>query len=342
MIQFEDFIEDAKEKGLVHFTHTDGDGLACYAIPMVYSMHEEKLSIEHILEGNVNEMNQRIQEFLKENPGDERAILITDISVNEETCAELDKVVSDRKIAIIDHHAMHNRKSERDYILLDGKADGACTLLYEWFNFDSIGEYLYDQLKHDVYAAGRYDSFKWTDKNCEENDVTETTLTAYISTFGVEDTINMLESSIDKGASFYHGRTHKYVNMCYMKNLDKDLKILDKNTIIVEDDYTDKSGKTYHYRYGVTSGYQYISYNAKRYLESLEESDDENVLKLDFLVGLRPTSTNVELRSIRDDVNVGLIAKHFGGDGHAKAAGFSLPKEKIISLYTLYLEELLK
>ena len=40
--------------------------------------------------------------------------------------------------------------------------------------------------------------------------------------------------------------------------------------------------------------------------------------------------TKVSLRAFHESVDVSEIAKNFGGGGHKKAAGFTLPKEKHI------------
>ena len=60
-------------------------------------------------------------------------------------------------------------------------------------------------------------------------------------------------------------------------------------------------------------------------LDRVFEIDVKDGLKPYIYIALMPGINTVSMRTILDDVDVSVIARKYGGNGHPKAAGFPLP-----------------
>lgn len=83
------------------FTHTDLDGIGC-AILAYLAFGRENVDVEYCDYSNVDE---KVMEWFKNNTSPYKRIYITDISINEETAAEIDSRSWREKVLLFDHHA---------------------------------------------------------------------------------------------------------------------------------------------------------------------------------------------------------------------------------------------
>ncbi|WP_077297406.1 DHH family phosphoesterase [Virgibacillus pantothenticus] len=275
------------------FTHTDLDGIGC---AIVAKDILGNVDVEYLDYHNVD---KRITDFItNENPSGYEAIYITDISVNRETAALIKK--SNADWTLLDHHATATWLNQFDWAKVVteneyGKESGTSLLFNELGGDNILGEF--------VEKVRRYDTWEWHDiysdhKAKELNDL--------LFIVGRDRFVERFNRNLD--LEFTEAE-----QLLLDLEREKINRIIDEKNKQIRTGVVKVSGVMYEMGVIFSEGYT---------------SELGNVLakynpSLDLIAIINP-SRSVSLRTIKDDVNVGEIAKEFGGGGHPKAAGFRL------------------
>lgn len=277
-------------------THNDLDGVGCYIVAKI--MLEEEVDVTYCNYGDVNE------EVLKaiENENVYSKIFITDISVTEEVANDLDKI--GEKVVLLDHHPTAlflNRYSwakVEEYFDIEEKTC-ATRLLYDYFNAD--GNVYLDTF---VEKVRLFDTWLWKEKYNDE-DAKYLNDLRYI--LGKEDFANSLISKIKSKSTLFNEFDLKLLAI-KQREIDSYVEKKDKDLVVTE---------IRGYKAGVVIAESNQSELGNRLCEMHPELD---------LVAM-VNQNGISYRTVKDNVNVSEIAKYFGGGGHPKASGSSVPKE---------------
>jgi uncharacterized protein len=298
------------------FTHTDLDGVGC-AIAMRSLFSEREGHVVDVSYCDYDKINEKVQKFLnKKEMEDYDFIFITDISVDEETAEWLDDVEKSDNgpfVQLIDHHGTAEWLNKYDWAWVEqaeprreGHKSSGTSLIMEFFNERSGFEREATHgLKHFAETVRRYDTWEWT---THYNEVLPKELNDYLYMVGREKFANLMLATIpsnDPGKEVYFDVTaralldHKQVEIkAYIEKKDKQIITVDT---------------VQGHKVGIIFAEQHVSELGNELCKKHEE--------LDYVAMIDMGEQKVSFRTVRDDINLGEIAKGLGGGGHPKAAG---------------------
>lgn len=274
-------------------THNDLDGVGCYIIAK-YLMQEE-INVSYCSYKNVNDV---VLEVI-ENHEQYDEILITDIYVNEDVAEKLNKIKN--KIRLLDHHHTSLFLNKYDWADVEmecqqGKTCGT-KMLFDYLK-SSCHDYVGCIAKLFVELVRRYDTWEWNDKY---NDESPKKLNDLMYIMGREDFIKDILSKINAGVFLFDKLNLKLLEL---KQREIDSYILKKDKDLIIKDIL-----------GYNAGIVF----AESHISELGNKLSELHPELDFIAMINQET--VSYRTIKEDVNLGEVAKHFGGGGHPKASG---------------------
>lgn len=289
------------------FTHNDLDGIGCAVLSLISF---DKVDVEYC---GYNNINEKITEFIenKEYKSYDH-VYITDISINEELAELIENTEISKYFNVVDHHptAKNLEKYSWCQIEIDNEL-GICSgtsLFYEKIlNGISHNDKLHTMAIRDfVEMVRQYDTWEWKTIYKDEDPSKWNNLLAL---YGREQFVDRLMNKLLSREEF--------------KFDDTDLLLLDldynkKNAYFEKKAKEITSINVLEYNAGVVFADQYIS-ELGNYLA-------EKFIEFDFIAMIGAKA--VSYRGIRDDIDLGLVAKQFGGGGHPKAAGSQIDKNK--------------
>lgn len=288
------------------FTHIDLDGIGC---GIIGNLAFENIDIEYC---NYNDINEKVQEFIKNNRDNFDKVFITDISVNEETADMIHKNYQEdselflNHFVLLDHHptALWLNKYSWCKIQIEDNLEKTCgtEIFYDLLKKNDCIKYN-ETLDTFVEKVKRYDTWLWKEKY---NDKTPKVLNDLFYIYGKERFIENMIYKIKNNRGLLSISDFDVINL-EQDRIDRYIKSKSEK-IIIKELKLDRV-----YKFGIVTGEQHISEMGNRLAE---ENPD-----LDFIAIVN--FNTVSLRTVKDDVNVGIIAKHFKGGGHPKASGFS-------------------
>lgn len=284
------------------FTHTDLDGIGCVILA---KLAFEDVDVEYC---NYNDVNQKVEKFyIASSKNHYDKAFITDISVSE-SVAKIIEYYSDDKfypeIKLLDHHKTALWLNEYDWATVethmteDMKESGTSLFL------DYIKEILWEQGKRQVSIQNfvkivrLYDSWEWK----EQNDDIPKKWNDLFKILGRDRFIKKIISIILQNDGIYFSETDELLLELEQDKIDKYVK--KKNEYIIKKEIL---------------GYKAGIVFADRYISELGNRLSELNPNLDFIAMINPDYA-VSYRTIKNDVDVSEIAKHFGGGGHPKAS----------------------
>jgi len=290
------------------FSHSDLDGVGC---GIIGELAFPQIDIEYCDYDNVNEKVKQYIETEKYKNYD--TTFITDISVNEQLAKSIDEVFT----------------QEHEFVLLDHHKTALWLNDYKWA---CVAENISDNMKH-------------SGTEMFYNNV----LTFYINKFDHTDIYNALIDASDfvemvrrydtwEFKTIYNDKNPKMLNdLMYLKGRDRfiadavrqieevnhysfswdDLELLKQNQEKI-DNYIESKDKSIIVK--EINGYQVGVVFAERYSSELGNKLSELHLELDFIAIINP-SHSVSYRTIKNNIDLGVIAGIYGGGGHPKASG---------------------
>ncbi|WP_284641041.1 DHH family phosphoesterase [Paenibacillus silviterrae] len=300
------------------FTHNDLDGVGC-GIVAKYAFGEQV----EVRYNSVSGLDSQVERYLEQAKRKGRKgdfLLITDLSVGEKVEGALNEFAdSGGKLRMLDHHksALHFNRHRWASVVVeyeDGRLACATSLLYEYLQQNGLIKPS-PGLNEFVELVRLYDTWEWdrtgNTKAKRLNDLFfmmsldefEETMIQRLQ--GNKDTFSFDEFEV-KILDMEEERIERYVRR---KKRELVQVFIDEQCVGIV------HAESYHSELGNDLGKDYPH--------------------LDYIAIMNMGSKKVSLRTVHDEVDVSEIAGHYGGGGHAKAAGCQLTEE----VYRRYVAE---
>lgn len=301
------------------FTHTDLDGVGCAILAKM--AFGDDVDIEYC---NYDNVNEKVWDFIGVGADEEYDFTyITDISVCGMLASRIDiKYDGDPDVRLFDHHKTAEYLNAFDWCfvseyihaveLIDKEHIKTCgTELFFRHLIEAGHIHTSRAMDKFVEVVRDYDTWRWKSLPTYEG--------RYIKEFN--DLLYILgrDEFIERAVKRLKG--YKYPT----QPDKKDRELLDRRQDEI-DSYVDKKAKELQVRYvnefAEEDPKKYGIVFADRFVSELGNRLCETFNGLDYVAIVDPGSRKVSLRSIKEDVDVGVIAKEHGGGGHKSAAGY--------------------
>ncbi|MFD1040642.1 DHH family phosphoesterase [Virgibacillus byunsanensis] len=286
-------------------SHNDLDGVGCGILAKLAFGKQVKVRYN-----SIGSLDREVKWFL-ENDNKDTFLLITDLSVNEESEQKLDRFHREGgNVQLLDHHktGLHFNEYEWGSVIVEdeeGRLTAATSLLYDYLLEHNLIEPS-KAIAEFVELVRQYDTWEW-----ERNDNQEAhRLNALFFLVTIEE---FEEKMMDRLLSSDH---------FYFDDFEK--KILDMEDNKIERYIRRKRRQLVQTKMdGKFSGIVY----AEMYHSELGNELNKEYPHLDYIVILDIGAKRVGFRTIHDHTDVSEVAGKFGGGGHAKASGCSLTED---------------
>lgn len=298
------------------FTHTDLDGIGCAILAKI--TFGEDVDITYC---NYDDVDRQVTKFLDVHDiKDGDLVFITDISVSEEVAKRIDNSDMKDYFVLLDHHSTALELNKYSWCSvaiefnLNVKTSGT-ELFYHWLlihshlprgiNITSVNLGIF------VEIVRNWDTWYWSTMG--EDGIICRQINDLFHIYGRNKFINW---AIDKLCNCYYFDSYA---------IGKEEKIVLDMLQKEKDDYIkQKSGTMFTAEiYGYTCGIVF----ADRFISELGNTLCKNRLEIDLVAIIDINRNSVSYRAVKDEINVGEFAKHFGGGGHPKAAGSQIDKD---------------
>ncbi|MEK4030466.1 oligoribonuclease [Pseudobacillus sp. FSL P4-0506] len=286
-------------------THNDLDGVGCGILAKLAFGKEVQVRYN-----SVSGLDYEVAWFL-EHQDKKTSLLITDLSVNDENKEKLNEFyLAGGKVQLIDHHktALHFNEHEWGHVVVEdkeGKLTSATSLLYEYLLEQELMEPS-SAIAEFVELVRQYDTWEW-----EKNDNQEARrLNALFFLVSIEEFEERMMSRL------------RYHDHFFFDELEE--KILDMEDDKIARYIRRKRRELVQAKVGEhLAGVVY----AESYHSELGNELGKDNPHLDYIAILNIGGKRLGFRTIHDHIDVSEIAAHYGGGGHAKAAGASMTED---------------
>ena len=301
-------------------SHNDLDGVGCGILAKLAFGKDIKVRYN-----SVSGLDREVEWFL-ENDNKDTFLFITDLSVNAENEARLEKFYQDGgKVQLLDHHktALHFNEYNWAQVTVEeeeGKLASATSLFYEYLTSHHLLEPT-DAITEFVELVRQYDTWEW-EKNNNDRAQRLNALFFLISIGEFEEKMIVRLQSSD------HFQFDEFEKKLLDMEEDKIGRyIRRKRRELVQ-------LQTEEYFAGVVY--------AESYHSELGNELGKEYPHLDYIAILNIGGRRMGFRTIHDHVDVSQVAGKYGGGGHAKASGCSLTPEayQLFVVNTFQLEPL--
>ncbi|WP_039222578.1 DHH family phosphoesterase [Clostridium novyi] len=290
------------------FTHNDLDGIGC---AILGQLAFENIDIEFCGYGDIN---KKVEEFIQSGDFNNYShTYITDISITEEL---IEKIIRDyinfnldENVTLIDHHPTAKYLYKYGWTIIKinnelGKCSGT-SLFYEYLLDNKYSQLEKDVINEFVEIVRRYDTWEW---KTVFNDEVPNILNNLLAIYGRKIFINNIMYKLKTEDKFQFDKTDLLLLEINKEN--KKLYFENKCKELIEYDIQ-------NYHVGIVFAEQYISELGNYLAEQFKE--------LDFIVLIG--NKTISYRGIKDNIDLGVFAKQFGGGGHPKASGSRINKK---------------
>ncbi|MFT9596465.1 DHH family phosphoesterase [Mesobacillus sp.] len=299
------------------FTHNDLDGVACGILFRL--AFGEKADIRYNSVSGLNFQVEKYFERMNDRMKKEDYLYITDLSVNHDVTDKINQFVKDGgKAKLIDHHKTALIFNEYSWGLVkveddSGTLTSAASLVYDYLVQENhlVRNGSLDEF---VELVRQYDTWDWDIlKNYKAKNLNDLFFMVSIEEFE-ERMVPRLES----GDTFEYDDFEKKLLEMEEDKIERYIRRKKREIIQIEND-------------GLYGGIVH----AESYHSELGNELGKEYPHLDYIAILNLGGKKISFRTIRDDVDVSVVAGKFGGGGHAKASGCSMNKEA----YNRYIEQ---
>ena len=286
------------------FTHTDLDGVGCAILAKL--VFGKEVDIEYC---NYDDINLKVEEYFNSNLDYE--CHITDISVNDELASKINN--SNKKYQLLDHHPTALELNKYDWcsvVIEDEKTNvktSGTELYYNWL-IDNNHLKSNSVLDRFVKLVRNYDTWRW-------------------STLGDKGLICKQVNDL----LYLYGRD-KFIDWCLTEIYSGVFPLLnDTDELVLDikqkeiDDYVEAKNKQIFVYHGLGMVWGVVF--AEKYVSELGNRLCQMNPEIDFIAMINMSGT-VSYRTVKDNIDLGKVAKLFGGGGHPKAAGSQISKDK--------------
>ncbi|GEC87799.1 MULTISPECIES: DHH family phosphoesterase [Brevibacillus] len=299
---------------IVHFSDKDLDGESCAILSRIAFSNQE-VDSRGVTPYTVN---QEVQKFIEEELTLDMYVVITDVSVNDEVALLIQKKIDQGHVLVlIDHHPTAlPLASKYDWakVIIEesGKKTSATSLYYDYLvNHGYLSPT--GVLSHYVELVRSFDTWDWdATGTIQANQLNILFYMVERETF-VQNVLGRLRGEGADTDQFVFDEVESILIYTEEKRIDEfeQKKLKQMKLIPVEIDLEEP--KTY--QVGVVFLEQYHSTTGNFLCKHAE--------MIDFVAMLDPGKGRISFRTIREDVDLSVIAQHYGGGGHPKASGCS-------------------
>lgn len=299
-----------------HYSSKELDGVACTILSKI--AFADNVDIEYC---DYSDINEKITDFIKNEEYSKKYdyIFITDIYVNQEVAELIDNFLKRklRNIKLFDHKptALWLNKYRWAKVLIEDtfeKVSGASIYYMYLISKDIIP--VNESLTNFIRKVKRYDTWLWKTKY---NDIEAKKLNDLLDIYGIDDFVLKVVNAVKKGEPIITEMDNFLLDI-HQKQIDRYIQSKEKDMIIKSiEDYT----------IGVMFAEQFIS--------ELGNTLCERHPELDFVIIVDINKKSLHFRGVKDNIDLSIIAKAYGGGGCTKASGSPILnniKEKIIEL----------
>lgn len=286
-------------------SHTDLDGVGCGVLAKL--AFGDRIKIRY---NSITSLNREVEWFL-ENEERNTHLFITDLSVNEENEKRLEEFYqTGGKVQLLDHHktALHLNKYKWGHVVVEdneGNLASGTSLFYEYLIENELIQ-TSNAVDEFVELVRQYDTWEWEKNNNQEAH----RLNALFFLVSIDEFEEKMVNRLQNSDHFFFDEFEQ--------------KILDMEENKVERYIRRKRRELVQTSIGdYLAGIVY----AESYHSELGNELGKEYPHLDYIAMLNMGGKRISLRTIHDHVDVSEVAGHYGGGGHAKAAGCSLTNE---------------
>lgn len=258
-----------------------------------------KVEFDYILK-EPHEMDEFVEELLKEDLNSYQNIYITDLALSENFYKKIKESGYAYKFKIFDHHKTHLFAKDYENVVIDIEECGT-TLFYNYlskkYKFKKIVE---DYIKH----VKNLDLWLWVEKS----DFMAKELGNVFDLYGRNTYIEEMYQKLKRGKKFKWNKFENKVLKIEKDTVDRYLKKKDKELYKIEYD---------GYLIGAVFSERYRS-ELGNYLSSIHP-------ELDLVVMIN-MSGGLSLRTEKD-IDISILAQKLNGGGHKKACGAPIEEE---------------
>ena len=286
-------------------SHTDLDGVGCGILAKL--AFGDRIKIRY---NSIASLNREVEWFL-ENEERNTHLFITDLSVNEENEKRLEEFYqTGGKVQLLDHHktALHFNEYEWGHVVVEdneGSLASGTSLFYEYLIENELIQ-TSNAVDEFVELVRQYDTWEWEKNNNQEAH----RLNALFFLISIDEFEEKMVNRLQNSDHFFFDEFEQ--------------KILD-----MEEDKVERYIRRKRRELVQTSIDDYLAgiVYAESYHSELGNELGKEYPHLDYIAMLNMGGKRISLRTIHDHVDVSEVAGHYGGGGHAKAAGCSLTNE---------------
>ncbi|KJL03691.1 DHH family phosphoesterase [Priestia aryabhattai] len=286
-------------------SHTDLDGVGCGVLAKL--AFGDRIKIRY---NSIASLNREVEWFL-ENEERNTHLFITDLSVNEENEKRLEEFYqTGGKVQLLDHHktALHFNEYEWGHVVVEdneGNLASGTSLFYEYLIENELIQ-TSNAVDQFVELVRQYDTWEWEKNNNQEAH----RLNALFFLISIDEFEDKMVNRLQNSDHFFFDEFEQ--------------KILD-----MEEDKVERYIRRKRRELVQTSIGDYLAgiVYAESYHSELGNELGKEYPHLDYIAMLNMGGKRISIRTIHDHVDVSEVAGHYGGGGHAKAAGCSLTNE---------------
>lgn len=284
----------AKPKLIKHFTHgADLDGIVSALVGYFYAI-ENGFDYEYV-DCNYDDIDDKVEAFIKSTESNNAFILITDISVGSHVARLIDEKFATRA-KLFDHHQTALPLNSFNWAYVNTYHGDHLTCGAELAYVKLFPNGHSDKLANIVELTRLYDTWGW--KKIEEE-------------YPLPKKMNDLLYLMGRKNFFEFAKGLEPINETY----ETTLNIIRKKDLA----YIQAKSMKFHTK-------EVFGKNvAVLFAENLQGEIGEKVCldnpQIDIVAIVNPSKEIISYRTTKDDVNVAEFAKRFGGGGHIKASG---------------------
>lgn len=302
------------QQKIVHFSDKDLDGVSCAILSQI-AFPDQEVDSHGVTPYTVN---QEVQKFIEEELTHDMYVVITDVSVNDEVALLIQKKVDQgHAFILIDHHPtalpLASQYEWANVITEEsGKKTSATSLYYDYLVNQA---YLTPTgvLSDYVELVRSFDTWDWDATGTVQANQLNILFYMVERDMFVQNVLRRLRGDGSASDQFVFDEVESILIYTEEKRIDefeqkklKQMKVFPVE-IDLDEPKTFQVGVVFLEQYHSTTG-NYLCKNAEM---------------IDFVAMLDPGKGRISFRTIRDEVNLSVIAQHYGGGGHPKASGCS-------------------
>ena len=282
------------------FTHRDLDGIGCAVLAQL--TFGKNVDITYC---NYDEVDVLVREYISKMDKGHDTCFITDISIKDDLASEIEREYKNN-FKLFDHHKTALDLNKYDWCVVEtmnnkkGLQTCGTELFYEYL---IEHKYLKEDVKDFVKLVTNYDTWRWTEVG--NMGLISKKMNDLLYLYGRDEFVKWCLDKFKSRKSFLRfDKEDELLLQFNQKEIDKYIDSKEKEMIISCDG---------EYKYGVVF--------AEKYFSELGNELCTRNLNLDYVAMVNVGTYSISYRTIKENIDVGQVAKRYGGGGHQKAAG---------------------